>query len=100
MESDNRNGALSLAFGLVGFIPIFGLIFGVLSIVKGAAGINKHKKRTTEMNGYESRALSIAGMVIGIISIIFNVIFFIYFVLPFLLVGLLFWVCCLQFAEV
>ena len=90
MESENRNGALALAFGLVGFVPMFGLIFGILSIVKGVAGINRE----------ESRRLSIAGLVIGIISIIFNVIFFIFVILPFLLVGLFFWVCCFQFGEV
>ena len=90
MDSENRNGAYALAYGLVGFIPMFGILFGILSIVKGVAGINRD----------ESRKLSIAGLVIGIISIIFNVIFFIFVILPFLLVGFLFWVCCLQFAEV
>ncbi len=90
MDSDNSNGAYALAFGLVGFIPMFGIVFGILSIVKGVAGINRD----------ESRKLSIAGLVIGIISIVFNVIFFIFVILPWLLVGLLFWVCCLQFAEV
>ena len=90
MDSENRNGAYALAFGLVGFVPMFGIIFGVLSVVKGIAGMNRD----------ESRKLSIAGLVIGIISLIFNVLFFIFVILPFLLVGLLFWVCCLQFAEV
>ena len=90
MESDNRNGAHALAYGLVGFVPMFGLLFGVLSIVKGIAG----------MNIDESRKLSIAGLVIGIISIIFNVVFFIFFILPFFFVLLIFYACCCQFAEV
>ena len=90
MESDNRNGAHALAYGLVGFVPMFGLLFGVLSIVKGIAGMNLD----------ESRKLSIAGLVIGIISIIFNVVFFIFFILPFFFVLLIFYACCCQFAEV
>ena len=90
MDSENRNGAYALGFGIAGFIPIFGVILGILSIVKGVAGINTD----------ESRKLAIAGLVIGIISIVFQVIFFIFVILPWLFVGLLFWVCCLQFAEV
>ena len=90
MESENRNGAYALAYGLVGFVPMFGLLFGVLSIVKGIAGMNRD----------ESRKLSIAGLVIGIISIIFNVVFFIFFILPFFFVLLIFYACCCQFAEV
>lgn len=87
---ENRNGAYALGFGIAGFIPMFGLVLGILAIVKGAAGISRD----------ENRKYAIAGLVIGIISIVFNVIFFIYVILPWLLVGLLFWVCCLQFAEV
>ena len=45
MESDNRNGAHALAYGLVGFVPMFGLLFGVLSIVKGIAGMNLDESR-------------------------------------------------------
>ncbi len=91
MESDNRKGAYSLAFGIAGFMPVFGVLLGILAIVKGIAGISDRD---------ESRALSITGVVLGILSIIFNVFFFIFYVMPFMLVGFLFWVCCLQFAEV
>ena len=90
MDSENRNGAYALGFGIAGFIPMFGVVLGILAIVKGTAGIS-----TDETRGY-----AIAGLVMGIISIVFNVIFFIYVILPLLLLGLFFWVCCLQFAEV
>ncbi len=91
MESDNKKGAYSLAFGIAGFMPMIGIVLGILAIVKGISGISDRD---------ENRALSITGLVLGILSIIFNVFFFIFFVMPFMLVGFLFWVCCLQFAEV
>ena len=91
MESDNRKGAYSVAFGLAGFMPMIGVVLGILAIVKGVSGIRDRD---------ESRALSITGMVLGILSIIFNIFLYIFVILPFMLVGFLFWICCLQFAEV
>ncbi len=90
MDLENRNGTLSLAYGIAGFMPMFGVLFAIVSIVKGIAGLSQDV----------SRGLSIAGLIVAILSIIFNVLFAIFIVLPLVFVFFIFFLCCCQFGEV
>ena len=58
----------SLVFGLVSFIPMFGVLLGILAIVFGFISISQIKK-----NNLEGKGLAIAGIILGFAGIIFTI---------------------------
>jgi hypothetical protein len=61
----------SLILGLVSFIPLVGVLLGILAIVFGFIGLSQIKK-----NKLKGRVLAIAGILLGIFGIIFTILLY------------------------
>ena len=56
-------GTLALICGILSFIPVYGMLFGVAAIVLGCIGIHKHQK------------LALLGLVLGCAGILANIVY-------------------------
>lgn len=61
----------SLILGIVSFIPIFGVLLGIIAVVLGVVSLFQIKR-----GGLGGRRLAIAGLVLGIFGIVFTFIFY------------------------
>lgn len=57
----------SFILGLVAFIPLVGVLLGILAIILGIIGIKKIKK-----GGLSGKKLAISGIILGVLGIIFT----------------------------
>ena len=61
----------SLVLGLVAFIPLVGVLLGILAIIFGIIALRQVKKE-----GLMGKGLSIAGIILGIMGIIFTILLY------------------------
>jgi len=59
----------SLILGLLSFIPLVGVLLGIIAVIIGILGVSQIKKKT--LGG---RKLAIAGIVLGILGIVFTLV--------------------------
>lgn len=61
----------SLILGLISFIPLLGVLTGIIAIILGAIGLSKIKK-----GGVGGKKLAIAGIILGVLGILFSIILY------------------------
>jgi hypothetical protein len=66
---------LGFIFSILGWIPVFGIVFAVLGIIFCAASLRRFNNYPQNNKG---RGLAIAGLIIGIAALVFNIIYSIY----------------------
>lgn len=70
MEQQSQKSGLataSLILGLVSFIPLVGVLLGILAIIIGIVGLNNIKKM-----GLGGKKMATAGIILGVLGIIFT----------------------------